>query len=91
MVRSFAPFIVILVAFFWLMSRSQKKKDQKREEMLSSIKPKDRVLTIGGICGQVVSVKGDTFVLRIDNEKDVRVTVSRGSISRRLDAEGESE
>ena len=91
MLRSFAPLIIIIVAFFWLMSRSQKKKDQKREEMLSSIKPKDKVVTIGGICGQVVTVKPDVFVLRVDNEKDVRVTVSRSGISRKLEDEGESE
>ena len=26
------PFVLILVAFFWFMSRSQKKRDQKRSE-----------------------------------------------------------
>ena len=75
------PIILILVAFFWLMHRSQKKKDQARQQMLDSIQPKDRVVTVGGIHGRVLEVKEDAFVLRVDD--DVKVTVSRGAISRK--------
>ena len=88
---SFAPIILIIVVFFWLMSRSQKKKDQKRQDMLSSIKVKDRIMTIGGIHGQVVNVKDDGFVVRIDDQKDVKVTISRSGISRKVNGQEEAE
>ena len=77
----FGPIILIVVAFFWLMHRSQKKKDQTRQQMLDSIQPKDRVVTIGGVHGRVLEVKEDVFVLRVDD--DVKITVSRGAVSRK--------
>jgi len=88
---SFAPIILIIVVFFWLMSRSQKKKDQKRQDMLSSIKVKDRIMTIGGLHGQVVNVKDDSFVVRIDDQKDVKVTISKSGISRKMNGDEGSE
>ena len=79
------PIILIFVAFFWLMHRSQKKKDRQRHEMLDSIQPKDKVVTIGGVHGRVVEVKEDVLVLRVDD--DVKLTVSKGAVSRKASDE----
>ena len=81
------PIILIVVVFFWMMSRSQRKRDRERQDMLQSIKPKDDVVTIGGLEGRVVRVDEDTVVLRIDPEKDVKVTVARSGISRKVTKE----
>jgi len=81
---TFLPFLLIVVAFFWFTSRAQKKREQKRQEMLGSIKVKDDVVTIGGIYGRVVQVRDDEFVLRVDEEKDVKITVARNGVSRRV-------
>lgn len=78
------PFVLILIAFFWFTSRAQKKRDQKRQEMLNSIKLKDDVMTIGGIYGRVVHIRDDEFVLRVDDDKDVKITVSKNAVSRRV-------
>lgn len=86
---SFAPIILIVIAFFWLMSRSQRKKERRREEMLASIRIKDKVVTIGGIHGRVVTVKEDEFVLCVDDQKDVKITVSRSAVSRKADQPAE--
>ena len=91
--KGFLPIILILIAFFWFTHRSQKRRDQDRQQMLDSIRPKDRVVTLGGIHGRVVSVKDDAFVLRVDDEKDVKITVSRTGVSRKADdqpAEGQA-
>jgi len=81
------PIILIIVAFFWLMNRSQRKRDRERQEMLDSIRPKDDVMTVGGIRGRVVRVDGDMIVLRIDPEKDVKITMARTGISRKIGVE----
>ncbi len=86
---SILPFVLIVVAFLWFTSRSQKKREQQRQEMLDSIRPKDDVTTIGGIQGRVVSVKDDAFVLRIDPEKDIKITIAKTGVSRKLGQEGE--
>jgi len=84
------PIILIFVAFMWLMNRSQRKRDKERRSMLEAIKPKDEVVTIGGIQGRVVRVDPENVVLRIDAEKDVKITVARSGISRIVTKEDKS-
>jgi len=81
------PFVVILLLFFWFTSRSQKKREVKRNEFLDSLRPKDDVMTIGGIHGRVMQIKGDDVLLRIDADRDVRITIAKNGISRRVGEE----
>jgi len=81
------PFVVILLLFFWFTSRSQKKREVKRNEFLDSLRPKDDVMTIGGIHGRVMQIKGDDVVLRIDADRDVKITIAKNGISRRVGEE----
>lgn len=84
---SLLPFILIIVAFFWLMSRSQKKRQRKRQDMIDSIGPKDDIVTVGGLHGRVVRVKDDELVLLIDQEKGVKITLAKVGIGRKLGEE----
>lgn len=79
--------ILLMLGFFWFTSRSQKKRDRKRREMLDGIKPKDDVITVGGIRGRVVQVTDEEFVLRVDSEKDVKITIVKTGISRKVGEE----
>jgi len=84
------PLGLLFVVMYFLMLRPQRKKDQERREMLSSIKRNDHVVTIGGIRGVITSVKEDELVLRVDDAKDIRLRFSRSAISRVLkSSEGE--
>lgn len=70
--------------FYFMVLRPQRKQEQKRREMIDAIKKNDKVLTTGGIYGTVTSVDTatDRIVLRIDDEKGVKVTFSRSSVAR---------
>jgi preprotein translocase subunit YajC len=81
------PIILIFAAFFWLMTRSQKKQQRQRQEMLEGIRPKDDVVTVGGIHGRVVRVDDEVAVLRVDREKDIKITIAKTGIGRKLNAE----
>jgi len=83
------PMALILMVFFWLTSRSQKKRDRERQQVLDSIKPKDKVVTVGGIHGRVVRAKDDAYVLRVDEEKDICITVQKTAVSRKAGDEDE--
>jgi len=80
MLMMLVPFAVII---FWMM-RSAKKKEQaqkqKREEMLSSIRKSDSVITVGGVHGDVVSVGEKHVVLRVDGRKDIQLRFERNAI-----------
>ena len=60
---------VPVILMFVLMSVSQKKKAKKEQELRNNIKIGDKVVTIGGIIGTVISVKDDSFVIESQNEK----------------------
>lgn len=75
------PLIGIMILFMWMSSRSQKKRQQQRQELLSQLKVKDDVVTIGGIVGRIVELREDEVVLRVDADKDIKMTVRRSAIS----------
>ncbi|MCD6416974.1 MAG: preprotein translocase subunit YajC [Planctomycetes bacterium] len=80
----FIPILVIFMLFIWFTSRSQKKRQQARQQMLDGLQPKDDVVTIGGIKGRIVTIKDDEVVLRIDKEKDVKITISKSGIGNKV-------
>ncbi|MBT9331761.1 preprotein translocase subunit YajC [Acidipila sp. 4G-K13] len=65
------PFLLIIVVFYFLLIRPNQKKQQNWQQMLSNLKPGDRVTTTGGIRGVILSIKEDAIQLRVppDNLK----------------------
>ncbi len=56
--------IVLLIAFFYFfMIRPQKKQEKEANEMRNSLEIGDEIVTIGGIVGQVISIKSDTITI----------------------------
>lgn len=81
--------VILFGAFYFLMIRPQRRKEKERQLMLSRIQEKDRVITNGGIHGQVVRVDKDEITLRIDARKDVQIKISRNYLVRVQGAEGD--
>lgn len=78
------PMMLCLFAFFLLMSMGDRKKRKEDQARIASLKKNDKVLTIGGIYGIVANVKPgeDDIVLKIDEDKDVKIKVTKSSIAR---------
>ncbi len=70
----------IFVVFYFLMMRPQKKERERLKTMLENLRKNDEVVTAGGIHGKVASIKDDIIVLRVDDNSDVKLRVSRTSI-----------
>ena len=77
-------FLPIILLGYFLLIRPQQQEQRRRREMVEAIEKDDRVETIGGIFGTVVSVdkEADTVLLRVDDDRNVRVVFRRASISR---------
>ena len=69
MVISLLPMALILVVFYFLLIRPQRKKDKKVKEMLAALKVGDRVTTIGGIHGTICGIKDDTVTIAVGADK----------------------
>jgi len=69
----FAPLLMIMVLFYFLMIRPQNQEKKKREEMLTGIQRGDKVLTRGGIYGTVADIKEQVLVLKINENSKIEV------------------
>ena len=87
------PLILIMVVLMAVMIIPQRRRDKKVKEMLASIRPGDRVRTIGGIYGTIASIKDETITLYVGAQK-TQLVVARWAIRSVEDAplvENESE
>ena len=80
------PFLLMFVVIYFLLLRPQYKKQKQQQAMIDALKKGDKVVTSGGIHGTIVGVKEKEGILVIYVAKDVRIEVSRGSVSRLVEA-----
>jgi preprotein translocase subunit YajC len=76
-------FGLIIVVFYFLMIRPQNKKQKETKKMLEALHKGDRVATIGGLRGTVVSVKEDAVVLKVDD--NTKIEFGKAAISQVLE------
>src|SRR3954447_11223179 len=70
------PFVLIAIVFWLVVLRPmQKRQEQEAAEKLTNLEKGDKVLTIGGIYGHVVSVaeKEDEVVVKLDDNVRVKM------------------
>ena len=67
----FPLLILMFVAMYFLLIAPNQRKQKQWQQMLSNLKPGDRVTTNGGIRGTIISVKDDVLVVKCapDNVK----------------------
>ena len=68
-IMSFAPLVIIIVLFYFLLIRPQRKRDKQERDMRNSIEIGDEISTIGGFIGRVVSIKDDVLVIESSSDR----------------------
>ena len=76
-------FVAVIAIMYFLMIRPEKKKQKKVEAMRDALKVGDNITTIGGIVGDVVSIKdGKDGKIVIETSADrVRMELEKWSVS----------
>ncbi|MGN1347762.1 MAG: preprotein translocase subunit YajC [Acutalibacteraceae bacterium] len=81
--------IIMLVAMFalmyFLMIRPQKKRQKEEQQMRDNIQVGDEVITIGGICGRIVTIKEDAFVIETGADR-CKIKMLKGAIQTNITA-----
>jgi len=77
----FVTLILIFIIFYLLLILPQQKRQKQHKKMIEALKKGDEVVTMGGIHGVIVQMGEQTVVLRIDKEKDVKVTLNKNAIA----------
>ena len=75
-IGSMMPMIIVMAVLIYFMWRGQKKEQKRRQEMIDGVKVGDKVVTIGGIYGEVVTVKEQSFIVKIAENTKVELLKS---------------
>jgi preprotein translocase subunit YajC len=81
----FLALMVGMIAFLFLTSRSTKKREErKRQELYAGLTKNNRVLTVGGVIGTIMSVKDNEVVLKVDETTNTKMTFLKSAIQRTI-------
>ena len=73
------PFIILIVVMIAISVRTNSKEKKKREEMMNSIRKGTKIMTSGGILGEIAEVQKDQFLLKVAN--NVQIAISRSAVA----------
>jgi preprotein translocase subunit YajC len=72
------PFALVLAIFYFIILLPMKRKQQKVQDFLQALKVGDKVITTGGIHGQITRLGEQSVQLQIADK--VRVEVARAAV-----------
>ena len=73
------PLLLIFVIFYFLLIRPQQQRAKQHQNMVQAVKPRDTVITNGGLIGKVTKV--DEQEVEIEVAQNVRVRVVKSMLS----------
>lgn len=66
-------FAAIILVMWLFMIRPQRKQQKQLQEFRNSLKKGDKVVTVGGIYGEILEVNDKTALIRVDGDVKLRV------------------
>ena len=66
-------FAAIILVMWLFMIRPQQKRQKELNSFRDSLKKGDKVVTVGGIYGEIVEVNEKTALIKVDGETKLRV------------------
>lgn len=82
LIFAFAPFIVIMVVFWFILIRPEKKRQKNYSAMLTELKVNDKVITKGGIIGIIIKINGEEIIIESERTK---IKILKQAISSKLE------
>ncbi len=75
------PLVLMVLIFYFLIIRPEKKRNKETQAMLDSIQVADEVVTSGGIIGRVLSVQKDTVLIETGSDR-TKIRVIKAAIAK---------
>lgn len=73
--------VAMVVIFYFFLYRPQKKQEKAAADMKNSLEVGDEITTIGGIIGEIVSIKEETCVIETSKER-TKIRILKSAISK---------
>ncbi len=78
-VLQFVPVVIIFAIFYFILIAPMRKRQKALQATIDNLKKGDRVVTTGGLHGEVLSVKSKTLVLKLAD--NLKVTLSKSAVA----------
>ena len=76
---SFVPMLLILVVFYFLLVAPMRKRQKELAGLVDKLQKGDKVVTNGGLHGEIAGMEGAVVLLKIADQ--VKVKVSKSAIA----------
>jgi preprotein translocase subunit YajC len=87
MLISFAPMILLVIVFYFILIRPQQLRAKQQAKLLSTLKSGDRVVTASGLVGVVISVKDKATPPTVSlRSADAKFEVTKSSVTEILES-----
>lgn len=75
----FAPLVILIVIFYFMLIRPQMKRSKEQRQMLSALAKGDEAVTSGGIAGKIIHISENYISLEVS--EGVAIKVQKSSVS----------
>jgi preprotein translocase subunit YajC len=75
------PLGLMFAIMYFMVIMPQQRQRKKMQAMLGALKAGDKIVTSGGIYGTINGIDGDSVILKISSEPQVKIRVSRAAIA----------
>lgn len=75
------PLALMFAIMYFMVIMPQQRQRKKMKAMLGALKAGDKVITNGGIYGTISGIDGDSAILKISSEPQVKIRISRAAIA----------
>jgi preprotein translocase subunit YajC len=69
----FLPLIILFGIFYFLIIRPQQKQQKEHQAMLEALKKGDKILTNGGLYGEIAKVEEDFVKIKLNDTTIVKL------------------
>jgi preprotein translocase subunit YajC len=75
------PLGLMFAIMYFMVIMPQQRQRKKVQSMLAELKSGDKVITNGGIYGTINGIDGDSVILKISAEPQVKIRIARAAIA----------
>ena len=75
------PLLLMFGIMYLLVIMPQQRQRKKMQAMLTALKTGDKVVTSGGIYGTISGIDGESVILKISSEPQVKIRIARAAIA----------
>lgn len=75
------PLALMFAIMYFIVIMPQQRQRKKTQAMLSALKTGDKVITGSGIYGTISGMDGDSVIMKISSEPQVKIRIARAAIA----------